>query len=156
MFQIEDGEDEEEEDEYWSKELTEDVAPVCKQELTEGLKSLTITEELELSEKERIDLFYEEVKSSRDAGTLASKHKELELVAMAERLEIRSKAPLVLAEVLFDQNIAAQARNYRRLILRFTFNDTKAQKYLMGGLEQIIALHKDALLPKVPHILKVR
>lgn len=41
------------------------------------------------------------------------------------------------------------------LFLRFTHEDLKAQKYLIGGIEQIIALHKDSLLPKVPAILKV-
>ncbi|KAF4531748.1 hypothetical protein B566_EDAN014488 [Ephemera danica] len=149
------GEEEGEEDEYWSKELSENEAPVVvnKQELTEGLKSLTITEELELSEKERMDLFYEELKRCRDAGTLDNKHKEL--VAMADRLEIRSKVPLVLVELLFDQNIAQQAPKHRLLFLRFTLNDTKAQKYLMGGIEQVIALHKETLLPRVPHILKL-
>jgi len=39
--------------------------------------------------------------------------------------------------------------------LRFTHEDPKAQKYLLGGIEQVIALHKDALLPKVPGIFKV-
>merc|ERR1711974_273159 len=41
-----------------------------------------------------------------------------------------------------------------RLLLRFTTENTKAQKYLMGGIEKTIETHKDVLLPKVPHILK--
>jgi translation initiation factor 5 len=94
------------------------------------------------------------VKNLRDGGTLDSKHKEL--MAKAEHLEIRSKVPLVLAELLFDQNIHAQVRRHRLLFLRFTHDDLKAQKYLMGGLEQVIALHKKDLMPRVPHLLKVR
>ncbi|VEN54220.1 unnamed protein product, partial [Callosobruchus maculatus] len=64
-------------------------------------------------------------------------------------------APLVLAELLFDQNILAQVKKYRLLILRFTLNDKKAQRYLMGGLEQVIAMHRDKLMSKVPGLLKV-
>lgn len=94
------------------------------------------------------------MKNLRDDSTLDSKHKEL--MAKAEHLEIRSKVPLVLAELLFDQNIHAQVRRHRLLFLRFTHDDLKAQKYLMGGLEQVIALHKKDLMPRVPHLLKVR
>jgi len=39
--------------------------------------------------------------------------------------------------------------------LRFTLNDKKAQRYLIGGLEQVVALHKDVLLPRVPALLKL-
>jgi translation initiation factor 5 len=46
-------------------------------------------------------------------------------------------------------------KKYRILFLRFTHEDPKAQKYLLGGIEQVIALHKDVLLPKVPGIFKV-
>jgi hypothetical protein len=38
-------------------------------------------------------------------------HKEL--VTEAERLEIKSKAPLVLAELLFDQNIHTQVWQFQ-------------------------------------------
>lgn len=122
------------------------------QDLTDGAKGMTISEDLDKSEKERMDIFYKLVKCRRDAGQLDN-HKEL--VSEAERLEIKTKAPLVLAELLFDQHIAAQVKKYRVLLLRFTHSDVKAQKYLIRGIEQIIALHKDVLMPKVPGILKV-
>lgn len=74
------------------------------QDLTEGAKGLTINDDLEKSEKERVDLLYTKVKADRDAGALNAK----EIVAEAERLEIKSKAPLILAELLFDDKIAVQ------------------------------------------------
>lgn len=40
------------------------------------------------------------------------------------------------------------------MILRFTHENTKAQKALLGGIECIISLHQPILLPKVAHILK--
>ncbi len=39
--------------------------------------------------------------------------------------------------------------------LQFTHENSKAQKYLLGGFEQIVGnVFKDTLMPKVPHILK--
>merc|ERR1712156_1237598 len=78
-----------------------------------------------------------------------------EIVTEAERLEVTNKAPIVLCELIFDKTkILAQIKTYKRLLLRFTNENTKAQKYLMGGIEKTIETHKDVLLPKVAHILK--
>ncbi|XP_025602425.1 eukaryotic translation initiation factor 5 [Athalia rosae] len=142
------------EDEYdqWAVDVSEEAVRARLQDLTDGAKGMTISDDLEKSEKERMDSFYELVKRRRDAGQLGN-HKEL--VAEAERLEIKSKAPLVLAELLFDHALALQVKKHRVLLLRFTHDDAKAQKYLLGGIEQVIALHKDSLMPKVPGILKL-
>lgn len=139
-------------DANWAVDVSEEAVRARLQDLTDGAKGMTISEDLDKTEKERMDIFYKLVKCRRDAGQLDN-HKEF--VAEAERLEIKTKAPLVLAELLFDQGIAAQAKKYRVLLLRFTHDDIKAQKYLLRGIEQVIALHKDSLMPKVPGILKV-
>ncbi|XP_032685846.1 eukaryotic translation initiation factor 5 [Odontomachus brunneus] len=142
----------EEDNEKWATDVSDAAVRARRQDLTDGAKSMTMSDDLEKSEKERMDMFYKLVKSRRDAGQLDN-HKEL--VAEAERLEIKTKAPLILAELLFDQSIAAQAKKYRVLLLRFTLNDIKAQRYLIRGIEQVIALHKDVLMPKVPGIFKL-
>nr|XP_012215332.1 PREDICTED: LOW QUALITY PROTEIN: eukaryotic translation initiation factor 5 [Linepithema humile] len=142
-----------EDDLKWAVDVSEEAVRARLQDLTEGAKGMTISDDLDKSEKERMDMFYKLVKCRRDAGQLDNNHKEL--VAEAERLEIKTKAPLILAELLFDQAIAAQAKKYRVLLLRFTHDDIKAQRYLIRGIEQVIALHKDTLMPKVPGILKL-
>ena len=38
--------------------------------------------------------------------------------------------------------------------LRFTLGDKKAQRYLLGGLEQLIVKHEAVLLPKAAHLVK--
>ncbi|XP_012167468.1 eukaryotic translation initiation factor 5 [Bombus affinis] len=144
--------DENGDDDNWAVDVSEEAVRARLQDLTDGAKGMTISDDLDKTEKERMDMFYKLVKCRRDAGQLDN-HKEL--IAEAERLEIKTKAPLILAELLFDQNIAAQAKKYRVLLLRFTHDDIKAQKYLIRGIEQVIALHKDALMPKVPGILKL-
>lgn len=44
--------------------------------------------------------------------------KEKEIVLEAERLEIKEKAPMVLAELLFDVNMPQQIRQHRSLFCR--------------------------------------
>lgn len=144
---------EETDDVNWAVDVSEEAVRARLQDLTDGAKGMTINDDLDKTENERMDMFYKLVKCRRDAGQLDN-HKDL--VAEAERLEIKTKAPLILAELLFDQNIALQAKKYRVLLLRLTHDDIKAQKYLIRGIEQVIALHKDALMSKVPGILNVR
>lgn len=123
-------------------------------DLTEGAKNITISEDSEKSEKERMDIFYEYVKQRRDAGQLENVQTQKELHNEANRLEVHQKAPLVLAELLFSANITAEVKKHRNLLLRFTHDDTKAQKYLIGGVELILALHADKLMDKVAGIFK--
>ena len=40
------------------------------------------------------------------------------------------------------------------MFLRFTHENQKAQKYLLGGIEKTIETKEAALLVRVPHILK--
>jgi translation initiation factor 5 len=60
----------------------------------------------------------------------------------------------VLAELLFTTSIMTEVQHYRLLLLRFTYDDARAQRALLGGIEQVVALHKDVLLPKTALILK--
>ncbi|RZC37619.1 eukaryotic translation initiation factor 5, partial [Asbolus verrucosus] len=142
-------------DTEWAADVSEEAVRARMQDLTDGAKHMTINDDLEKSEKERMDIFYELVKSKRDAGQLDNAQVRKELYNEAERLEIKTKVPLVLAEVLFDQNMRTQLYDYRMLLLRFCHDDKKAQRYLMGGFEQVIALHRDSLLNKVPGLLKI-
>ncbi|CAH0560327.1 unnamed protein product [Brassicogethes aeneus] len=139
----------------WAVDVSEEAVRARMQDLTDGAKNMTINDDLEKSEKERMDILYNQVKSKRDSGQLENAQVQKELLNEAERLEIKAKAPLVLVELLLDQNILAQIKKYRLLFLRFTVNDGKAQKYLMGGLEQVVALNRDSLMAKVPGLLKV-
>uniref|UniRef100_A0A171A8G6 Eukaryotic translation initiation factor 5 n=1 Tax=Triatoma infestans TaxID=30076 RepID=A0A171A8G6_TRIIF len=142
-------------DDDWAVDVSEEAVRARLQDLTDGAKNLTMTDDLEKTEKERMDIFYGTVKQRKDSGTLEVPSAAKELFAEAERLEIKSKAPLVLAELLFDEKIHIQIKRHRILFLRFTHDDPKAQKALIGGVEQIVAMHKTTLLPKVPAIFKL-
>ncbi|CAH1173563.1 unnamed protein product [Phaedon cochleariae] len=139
----------------WAVDVSEEAVRARMLDLTDGAKNMTISEDLEKSEKERMDILYNMVKVKRDAGQLENPQTQKEILSEAERLEVKQKAPLILAELLFDHNILAQAKKYRMLFLRFALNEKKAQRYLMGGIEQVVALHRDKLMGKVPVLLKV-
>ncbi|KAK7864919.1 hypothetical protein R5R35_008722 [Gryllus longicercus] len=140
-------------DEVWSVDVSEAAVRARLQDLSESAKGLVITDHLKKLEKENLDVIYEMVKHKRDAGVIDSADKEI--LAEAKRLAVKSKVPLILAELLLDHNMHQQVKKHRILFLRFTHEDQKAQKFLLGGIEQVIALHKDALLPKVSGILKL-
>lgn len=88
--------------------MSEEAVRARMQDLTDGAKNMTISDDLEKTEKERMDIFYALVKKKLDAGVLEKTEDQKELLAEAERLEIKTKAPLVLMELLFDQNALQQ------------------------------------------------
>ncbi|GAB0092954.1 Eukaryotic translation initiation factor 5 [Sergentomyia squamirostris] len=145
----------EDDDNTWTADVSEEAVRARMQDLTDGAKCMTISDDTEKSERDRLDIFYEFVKKHRDNGELDNVQVHKDLVAEADRLDILQKAPLVLAELLFSANITAEVRKNRNLLLRFTHNNLKAQRYLMGGLEQIISLHADTLMNKVAGIFKL-
>lgn len=136
-------------DDDWAEDTSEDAKARRLEALTSGAKGLMLDDDLEKSEQERMDIFYNFVKRRRD-GALDAR----EVVGEAERLEVRDKAPLVLCELLFDEGMLGQVATHRALLLRFTHGNHRAQRYLLGGVEQVVREHSGTLLARVPHLLK--
>ena len=107
--------------------------------------------DMEKTEEERINIFFKfvQVKRGMIKGGVAK-----EILAEAERLEIKNKAPVVLCELLFNDKIfkERQINKYAKLLLRFTHENPEGQKYLIGGIEKVVESFEATLLPKVPHI----
>ncbi|XP_030381265.1 eukaryotic translation initiation factor 5 [Scaptodrosophila lebanonensis] len=139
----------------WSVDVSKEAIRARLQDLTDGAKGMTISDDYDKTEKERIDIFYELVKTKRDKDKLNDVPTHKELLIEAERLDIVNKAPLVLAELLFTENIISDVRKNRNLLLRFTHNNPKAQRYLIGGIEQTVELHTNTLMGKVAGIFKI-
>nr|SVE81298.1 EOG090X05QT [Daphnia magna] len=138
----------------WAVDVSAAAVKARMEDLTNGAKGLTISDDMEKTPKERIDLFYSFVKQRRDQGMLSKPGADKDIVSEAERLDVKDKAPLILCELIFDSNILSQMKTYRSLLSRSTQGNPKAQKALLGGVECIIQLNQTTLLPKVPHILK--
>lgn len=56
------------------------------------------------------------LQKKKEEGVIDSSDKDI--VAEAERLDVKAMGPLVLTEVLFDEKIREQIRKYRRHFLR--------------------------------------
>lgn len=145
----------EDDDVNWTVDTSEEAVRARMQDLTDGAKNMTVSDDFDKTEKERLDIFYELVKKKRDSGELENVQTHKELFTEAGLLDIQAKSTLVLAELLFTANIVQEVRKHRKLLLRFTHEDSKAQKYLIGGLEQIFSLHADKLMDKVPGVFKL-
>lgn len=150
------GADVDDEDVEWGEDVSDAaVAARRMQDLSGAVSSMVVTDDLEKTPQERVDIFYAFVKERQLSDRLSGVEAVKEVVGEAERLDIKEKAPLVLAELLFNADILVQLKLHRALLLRFTHEDQKAQKYLVGGLEALIGQdYPEALMPKVAHIFK--
>ncbi|VDM97981.1 unnamed protein product [Thelazia callipaeda] len=133
-------------DDDWAEPMSDPTGCVSAQ-----IGKLIISKDLDKPIEERLDMLHQYFLACKSDGTLQNSKK---LLNEAERLELKSKATLLLADVLFDTNVVVQIAEYRNTLLRFTVNDHKAQRHLLGGIEQLISKHVDVLLPKSAHIIK--
>uniref|UniRef100_A0A1I7VRF7 Eukaryotic translation initiation factor 5 n=1 Tax=Loa loa TaxID=7209 RepID=A0A1I7VRF7_LOALO len=133
-------------DDDWAEPIEDPAGGVSAQ-----IGKLIISRDLDKPIEERLDMLHQYFLKAKADGTLQNSKK---LLNEAERLELKSKAALLLADVLFDTNVVSQIVEYRNILLRFTVNDHKAQRHLLGGIEQLISKHFDTLFPKSAHIIK--
>lgn len=140
-------------DDDWCVDTSEEAVMSRMEDLSSGVKGLAMSNDLERSQEERFNIFYRFVENKKKSNEIVGSDKEL--VSEAVRLDIKDKAVLALAEVLFDQNILQQIPKYRVLLLRFVTNNHKAQRYLLGAYEMLVGKSfPGQLMPKAAHILK--
>ncbi|XP_078516363.1 eukaryotic translation initiation factor 5 [Lissotriton helveticus] len=143
---------EDEDDEDWGEDTTAEAQQKRMAEISDHAKNLTLSEELEKPIEDRVNTLFNFVKKRKEEGVIDTSDKDI--LAEAERLDVKAMGPLVLTEVLFDDRIREQIKKYRRHFLRFCHNNKKAQKYLLHGFECVVDIHQAQLLPKIPRTLK--
>ncbi|KAK1339469.1 hypothetical protein QTO34_020152 [Cnephaeus nilssonii] len=141
----------------WKKRrmMTGGRIPLRKLRGTEWMKSVamqTLSDDLERTVEEQGNILFDFVKKRKEEGIIDSSDKEI--VAEAEKLNVKAMGPLVLTEVLSNEKIREQIKKCRHHFLRFCHNNKKAQRYLLCGLECVTAVHQAQLISKIPHILK--
>jgi len=137
---------ENDDDEDWAPEDT-----LEQEKLTGQIGKMVLDKDLDKSIDERLDMLHQYFKKVTEDGTIQDTKM---ILNEAERLELKTKAPLLLVDVLFDADVINQIKKYRILLLRFCLNEKKAQRYLLGGFEQLIYENKDILLSKSARIIK--
>ena len=60
--------------------------------------------------------------TKRDSGELVKGSVVKEVLSEAERLEVKEKVPLVLAELLLTDNILAEVKKFRTIFLGVSFH----------------------------------
>lgn len=130
--------------------------PAQIEELTGGAKKLTLNADLDKSVEERLQIFYDFSKNRLETDDVIDVAVQKEILAEADRVDVKDKAVIVLCELMFKDPLKIQnkIKANRNFFLRFTADNNKAQKYLIRGLELTIKEHPDELLPRVAHLLK--
>lgn len=129
-------------DDDWAEPTQDEV-------LTSHIGKLVIDKDLDKSTDERLDMLHQFFIKAKNDGSIKDVTKMLN---EAERLEVKTKAPLLLADVLLDQGVLNQLTEHKNLFLRFLDQNDKAQRYFLGGIEQLIQKHKE-LIKFSPHVL---
>lgn len=117
--------------------------------------TVALSDAIGQNEKLRLEMFRQFVKERRDGNQLKTRAEHAQLYSEARRLDILEKAPLVLTEILLTANIMEEISEHQSLLRYFCKQGHQFQKYFVYGLEQIICLHIDILLEKVPIILQL-
>lgn len=146
-------------DEEWSTDVTAEAIKERMKDLSSGVKGLAMDDDMEKPESERINIFHAflQIKAEEAGeGVAMGAQTVKEAFIEAERLEVTNKAPLVLCEVLLTgDKVIEKIKTHKIMFVRFTVENQKAQKYLLGGIEKLIEMKRDMLLPKVAGIFKI-
>ncbi|XP_003747617.1 eukaryotic translation initiation factor 5 [Galendromus occidentalis] len=137
-------------DEDWIEDTSTEAMKRRMQELSVGAKSLMLDADTDKSEEERSTIFFKFVK---DRMPITSEQYKA-ILAEASRLEIKDKASMILCELILNNDAVKLIKAHAQLFVQFSRDNRRAQKYLLGAIEQSIKLHKDTLLPKTAIILK--
>ncbi|GMT08736.1 hypothetical protein PFISCL1PPCAC_33 [Pristionchus fissidentatus] len=140
------------EDDDWAEPTGQLVIDQEEKHMAAGVGKLIISKDLEKSTEERLDMLHQYFTKAKTEGKVDGK----DLLNEAERLDLKQKASLLLVEAFLDGKIleADQLKTMRNVFVRFTNEDQKAQRYLLGGIEQLIMNHESTLLPKAAHVIK--
>lgn len=84
--------------------------------------------------QDKIDTFNYFVKKCLDKKFIACS----KVLKEAKHLDLVTEAPFLLAELLFSANIIDEIQTHAPLFLQFTYENEKAQNYLMNGIKKII------------------
>ncbi|CAG9583430.1 unnamed protein product [Danaus chrysippus] len=147
--------EDDDDDGNWTVDVSEEAVRARMQDLTEGAKSMTLSEDSEKNEKQRMDLFYAFLKQRADAGDVEGNRAISDILHEVDRLDVKSKALLVAFEVLVGANtLAADVKKHRMLLIRLARADAKAPRAALHALTAL-AHTSPALLQRVPAVLKL-
>uniref|UniRef100_A0A8C5KZB0 Eukaryotic translation initiation factor 5 n=1 Tax=Jaculus jaculus TaxID=51337 RepID=A0A8C5KZB0_JACJA len=130
----------EEEDDDWGEDTTEEDHRRRMDEISDHAKVLTLSDDLERTVGEHVNILFDLVKK-KEEGIIDSYDKEI--VAEAERLDVKAMGPLVLTEDLFNEKIREQIKKYRQKASKKYVSNELAKEICVKA-EPFIKLLKEA------------
>uniref|UniRef100_G1SPI8 Eukaryotic translation initiation factor 5 n=1 Tax=Oryctolagus cuniculus TaxID=9986 RepID=G1SPI8_RABIT len=121
---------EEKEDDDWGEDTTEEAQRRRMDEISDHAKVLTLSDDLEKTVEKHVNILFDFIKKKKEEGVIDSSDKEI--VAEAERLHVKAMGPLVLSEVLFNENIREQIKKY-------SWSEKASKKYVSKELIRVKA-----------------
>ena len=103
-------------DEDWSVDTSADAVKQRQTTLSMAAASLAITDDLELSEDDRLERLYSFVEGERVKDNLRPANRTV--FEEAKRLEVLDKGVFIVCEILFDETVTKQLQEYRRFLLQ--------------------------------------
>lgn len=134
--------EEEDDGEDWSVDTSKEAVKARIEGLTEGAATLTLTEDLEKKESERVNMFFKFVEVrppqlvvraanhfaillqdiKQKGGVPAVAGSFTKIKTEAERLEVMDKAAGILAELLYNDKLLSQIKEYRPILVPVSGN----------------------------------
>jgi len=138
-------------DDDWSVDVSEEAVRQRTMDLGTGVTSLTQTDDLERTVEERLVIFQNYVKARLGEAKFPAK----DVIGEADRLECKDKGVMVVVELLLSKadDVFVAIKKYQGLFQRFTLENEKCQKYMIGALEVLIDQNPD-LLGKAARLFK--
>lgn len=136
----------------WSVDTSEEaVRARTQEEVGSGVAHLTMSDDLDKPIGERLKILDGFVRNRLKLPKLPAK----EIVGEAERLDCKEKGVTVMVELLLGgtDDVVKMLKTHAKVFQRFTFDESKAQKYALGAMEVLVA-ERPALMNKVARIWK--
>lgn len=138
-------------DEEWSVDVSEEAVRARTAELGTGVTHLTMTNDLEKSMGDRLEIFNTFVEQKKVLKPFPAK----EIIGEAARLECAEKGVMVLVQQLWSSatDTVAAMKTYQGLFQRFLVEQPKAQMYALQAIEKLIEQDSTKMV-KTPRFLK--
>eukprot|EP00054_Salpingoeca_dolichothecata_P016207 m.94636 g.94636 ORF g.94636 m.94636 type:complete len:437 (+) comp21871_c1_seq3:272-1582(+) len=145
------GQDEEDGFDDWSEDTSAEAVRLRMQKQIQGNTNVLVQDQdAELDQGQRLDLFEAFVKKELKKDKFSPKA----VLNEAVRLDVKDKSIMVLCSLLWTgSDIFTTIRQHTPLFVHLIGDSKKAQKYVLGGMEQLIERDR-SLLSKVPRLLK--
>nr|CDS31884.1 Eukaryotic translation initiation factor 5 [Hymenolepis microstoma] len=140
----------------WGEDTTEEAQKQRYAELSDMVKYLTVSADVDKPDNERADVFFKLISGYKQNNDVTKRGTELKSEAL--RLNLGPRAVLIVGEVLLSdpKTVIEDIKKYKAVLIQFTrYGDEKkkAQGYILGVAASLVEKHEKVLLPKAGHIV---